>query len=151
MFSEEALLCMRFLVILVLSMSFSASGQQTVNDLNCSTLKYVKHTSAWLCGVAVVCSGDICTRPSQLDFDDQFDVVLRDKHGNRLDSKKLSYEHRKFCFEGRSDGDYQLAFVLYVKGIPQPARVFPTKYKRSQNKPNDAVYMVEATCPERAR
>ena len=131
-------------------LAVSAFGQQPVST-DCSTLKYQKRTSAWLCGEAVVCSGDICGRPSALDFDERFDVVLRDKNENRLESKKLSYEQRRFCFEGRSDGDYQLAFVLYQKGVPQPARIFPTKYRRNGNKPNDKVYMVEATCPSSAR
>ena len=132
-------------------LSFSASWPQSVASPDCSTLKYEERPSAWLCGEALVCNGDICGRPSMLDFGDQFDVVLRDKRGNELASKKLSYEQRKFCFEGRSDGDYQIAFVLYEKGAPQPARVFPTKYTHKPEKPNDKIYMIEAVCPASAR
>lgn len=135
----------------LLTLSLFASGQQTVTSSDCSTLKYVKRTSAWLCGEAEVCTGDICLPPSQLGFDEQFNVVLRDKHGNKLDEKSLTYEHRKFCFQGRRDGDYQLAFVLYEKGISQPARVFPTKYKHNTEKSNDKMYMIEATCPSPAK
>jgi hypothetical protein len=134
----------------LLLLSFSAYGQQAVSQ-DCSTLQYQQRTSAWLCGKALVCAGDICGRPSMLEFDEHFDVLLRDKQGNKLDSKQLSYEERKFCFEGRNNGDYQLAFVLYKKGVPQPARIFPTKYKHNPNKPNDKVYMVEAVCPDSAR
>ena len=102
-----------------------------------------------MCGEAQVCTGDICLRPTDLDFEPEFDVVLRDARGNTLESQKLSYERRKFCFEGRENGDYELAFVLFKKGVPQPARVFPTRYKRDTDKPNDVHYMVEAVCPER--
>ena len=80
---------------------------------DCSTLKYKRHTSAWLSGRAQVCSGDICMGPSDYGFDTKFDVVLRDAYGNKLDFQKLSYEQPKFCFEGRKDSEYQLAFVLY--------------------------------------
>lgn len=135
----------------LLILSFYDSSQQTVTSTDCSTLKYAKRTSAWLCGEALICTGDICGRPSMLDFDDGFDVVLRDKRGKELDSKRLSYEQRKFCFEGYSDGEYQLAFVLYKKGVRQPARIFPTKYKHDIRKENNKVYMVEATCPGNPR
>ncbi len=87
--------------------------------------------------------------PSHFGFDDKFQVYLRDKGGKNLESKTLSYRERKFCFEGRENGEYQLAFVLYENGVPQPARVFPTKYKRDPKKPNDVIYMIEASCPER--
>ena len=108
-------------IFALLVLSLYSSGQQTLTSSDCSTLKYIKHTGAWLRGEVQVCSGDICLRPSQLGFDEQFDVVLRDKHGNKLVAKSLTYEQRKFCFEGRRDGDYQIALVLYEKGVSQPA------------------------------
>jgi hypothetical protein len=95
-----------------------------------------------------VCSGDICVGPSAYGLDDDLDVVLRDKHGRTLDSKKLSYKTgRKFCFEGPHDGDYKIAFVLHKKGISQPAAVFPTNYKQERSKLCNAIYMVEPICP----
>jgi hypothetical protein len=136
--------------VLLLVSSFPAFGQQPAGS-DCTTLKYQKRTSAWLCGQTEICAGDICGRPSTYDFDEQFDVVLRNKQGKNLASKKLSYEQRKFCFDGYSDGDYELAFILYQKGVSQPARVFPARYKRNANKPNDKVYMVEVTCPPSSR
>jgi len=125
----------------------SSLAQQTSAVTDCTTLSYQRHKSAWLCGKVVVCSGDICGRPSVYDFDDRFDVVLRDNLGKELETKPLSYEESTFCFDGRRDGDYQLAFVLYKNHVPEPARVFPTRYKRNPVKPNDAVYMVAAWCP----
>ena len=85
--------------------------------------------------------------PSDYGFDTKFDVVLRDAYGNKLDFQKLSYEQPKFCFEGRKDSEYQLAFVLYKNGLRQPARVFPTRYRRNTDKANDVFYMIGAVCP----
>jgi hypothetical protein len=99
----------------------------------------------------MVCSGDICGRPSTYDFDENLDVVLRDRQGRELETKSLSHEEPAFCFSGRGNGDYQLAFVLHKNGVPEAARVFPTKYKRKADKPNDAIYMVEVTCPSGLR
>jgi hypothetical protein len=114
-----------------------------------------------------VCSGDICGRPSNYDLDDDIRVELRDKAGATiLESKKVieetreergttqigtkvSYEttKRTFCFEGKGDGDYLLAFVLYKNGVPQPAIKFPTNYSHKHGKPCNSVYMVEPFCP----
>jgi hypothetical protein len=132
----------------LLVLSVSAMAQQTSRVSDCSTLKYKRHRSAWLCGKAIVCSGDICGRPSTYDFDDVFYVLLRDNQGNVLETKSLSYEKPNFCFDGRGNGDYQLAFVLYTKGVPEAARVFPTRYKHNTEKPNDVIYMIEARCPK---
>jgi hypothetical protein len=134
---------------------------------DCSTLKYSRHKVSCLCGTVQVCSGDICGRPSAYDLDDDITVQLRDKAGTTiLDSKKVIFETREkegttrvgtrisykttertFCFEGKDDGDYLLAFVLYKNGTPQPAIRFPTKYSRKRRKPCDSVYMVGPTCP----
>jgi len=135
-----------FSALLVLCVS--AIAQQTGRVADCSTLSYKRHKSAWLCGKAIVCSGDICGRPSTYEFDGAFDVVLRDNQGKELETKSLSDEKPTFCFDGRGDGNYQLAFVLYKNGVPEAARVFPTKYKRNAEKPNDVIYMIEATCPK---
>jgi hypothetical protein len=96
----------------------------------------------------MVCAGDICGRPSVYDFDENFDVVLRDHKGIDLETKSLSHEEAAFCFTGRGDGDYQLAFVLHKNGVSEAARVFPTKYRHDPNKPNDVIYMIEVTCPK---
>ena len=132
----------------LLVLCVSAIAQQMDGVADCSTLKYKRHRSAWLCGKAVVCSGDLCGRPSTYDFDDVFHVLLRDNRGKKLETKSLSYEKPTFCFDGRRDGDYQLAFVLYKNGIPEAARVFPTRFKHNAEKPNDVFYMIEATCPK---
>ena len=124
-----------------------AMAQQTSAIADCSTLKYKRHRSASLCGSASVCSGDLCGRPSTYDFDDGFDVVLRDNQGKELETKSLSYEKPTFCFDGRQNGDYQFAFVLYKNRIPEAARVFPTRYRRNPEKPNDVYHMIAAWCP----
>jgi hypothetical protein len=135
---------------------------------DCSSLKYSRHKVSCLCGTVQVCSGDLCGRPSDYDLDDDITIELRDKAGmSILDSKKVIVEtreeqgttqigtkvsykrtERKFCFEGKGDGDYVLAFVLYKNGIPQPAVKFPTNYSRKRHKPCNSVYMVEPTCPK---
>ena len=136
------------LISALLVLCVSAMAQQTGRVADCSTLSYKRHKSAWLCGKAIVCSGDICGRPSTYDFDGAFDVVLRDNQGKELETKSLSYEKPTFCFDGHRDGDYQLAFVLYKNGVPEAARVFPTKYRHNAEKLNDVIYMIEATCPK---
>jgi hypothetical protein len=107
-------------------------------------------------------------RPSDYDLDDDITVELRDRVGTTIiESKKAvsktlerecttqvgtrvscNATERTFCFEGKSDGDYQLAFVLSKNGVPQPAVKFPTNYSRKRHKPCDSVYMVEAACPK---
>src|SRR5207245_1603911 len=99
------------LATLLIALSLPLLGHSQATDSDCSTLKYKKHSSAWLCGEASVCAGDICMNPSHFGFDDKFQVYLRDKRGNSLESRTLSYRERKFCFEGRESGEYQLAFV----------------------------------------
>lgn len=139
----------RQLTILLLTVvSICAVSQEASTQKDCATLKYRRHKVSCLCGEISVCSGDICGRPSTYDLDNDIDVVLRDKHHTVLASKRLSYETgRKFCFEGRHDGDYQIAIVLYKKEVPQPAVVFPTDYKQTRTKACDATYMVEPACP----
>lgn len=131
----------------LLVLCVSTMAQQTSRVADCSTLKYKRHRSASLCGSASVCSGDLCGRPSTYDFDDGFDVVLRDNQGKALETRHLSHENPTFCFDGHPNGDYQLAFVLYKSRVPEPARVFPTRYKHSPEEPHDADYMIEVTCP----
>jgi hypothetical protein len=141
--------------------------QTPYQEPDCSTLKYSRHKVSCLCGKVQVCSGDICGRPSNYDLDDDITVELRDKAGTTiLDSKKVIVEtndkegttqvgtkvsykttERTFCFEGKGYGDYLLAFVLYKRGVPQPAVKFPTNYSHKRRKPCDSVYMVEPTCP----
>ena len=114
-----------------------------------------------------MCSGDICGRPSDYDLDDDITVELQEKSGTILDSQKVVVEtrekqgttqdgtktsykqtERRFCFEGKRDGDYLLAFVLHKKGVPQPAVIFPTNYSHKRSKPCDSEYMVEQICPK---
>jgi hypothetical protein len=108
----------------------------------------------------------MCGRPSDYGLDDDIGIELRDKSGTILDRQKVvvetlekqgttqvgtrvSYEQteRRFCFDGKRDGDYLLAFVLHKNGVPQPAVVFPRKYSHKQSEPCDSVYMVEPICP----
>ena len=133
---------------------------------DCSTLKYLRHKVSCLCGTVQVCSGDICGSPSDYELDDDIAVELRDKSGTALDTQKAVVEtsekqgttqggpktsykqtERRFCFEGKRDGDYLLAFVLHKKGVPQPAVIFPTNYSHKRSKPCDSVYMVAPLCP----
>jgi hypothetical protein len=67
-----------------------------------------------------------------------------------MDGTKVSYKatERTFCFQGKRDGDYLLAFVLYKNGVPQPAVRFPTNYSHRRRKACDSIYMVEPTCPK---
>jgi len=113
-----------------------------------------------------ICSGDICLSPSAFDLDDDITVELRDKRGIILDSKKVMEEtrevpgtlldgtktsfkqkERRFCFEGKRDGDYLLAFILRKNGVPQPAVIIPRNYSHKRSKPCDSVYMLEPICP----
>jgi len=134
---------------------------------DCSTLKYSRRKVSCLCGRVQVCSGDLCGRPSDYKLDDDIRVELRDKAGTTiLDFKKVIVEARErqcatavginfscnttertFCFKAKRDGDYQLAFILFKNGVPQPAVKFPTKYSHKQSKPCNSVYSVETTCP----
>ena len=136
--------------------------------MDCSTLKYPRHKVSCLCGTVQVCSGDLCLGPATFDLDDEITVELRDKTGSTiLESKKAVIEAREmecttqdgkkgpceisrrlFCFNGKPDGDYRLAFILYKKGAPQPAVIFPTNYSHKRHKPCDRMYMLEPTCPK---
>jgi hypothetical protein len=136
-------------------------SQTPSSGSDCSTLKYLRHKVSCLCGTVQVCSGDICGRPATYDFDDDIAVELRDKAGTTiLESKKVIVETREktgttqvgtkvvykttertFCFEGKRDGDYQLAFILYKNGVPQPAIKFPTNYSHKRRKPCDSIYI----------
>ena len=142
-------------------------AQTPSSSSDCSTLKYLRHKVSCLCGTVEVCSGDVCGRPATYDLDDDITVELRDKAGAAiLESKKvivgtrenegttqvgtkLSYKttERTFCFEGKRDGDYQLAFILYKNGVPRPAIKFPTNYSRKRRKACEPIYMVEPTFP----
>jgi hypothetical protein len=142
-------------------------SQTPPNGSDCSTLKYLRHKVSCLCGSVHICSGDICLSPSAFDLDADITVELRDKRDTVLDSKKVVEEthelqgtlqdgsktsfkqtERRFCFDGKHDGDYLLAFVLYKNGVPQPAVKFPTNYSSKRHKPCDSVYMVEPICPK---
>jgi hypothetical protein len=128
----------------------------------------LRHKVSCLCGTVQICSGDICGKPADYDLDDDITVQLRDKAGAvTLDSKKVvvktgerecttqigtkvpcNTRERTFCFEGKRDGEYQLAFVLFKNGDPQPAVKFPTSYSHKRRKPCNSVYMVEPGCPK---
>ena len=143
------------------------ASQTPTHGPDCSTLKYSRHKVSCLGGTVQVCSGDICGRPSDYELDDDITVELRDRAGTTiLDSKKVVVEtpekegttqvgtkvsykttERTFSFEGKPDGDYLLAFVLYKSGVRQPAVIFPTNYSRKRHKPCDSIYTVEPTCP----
>src|SRR5947208_7852139 len=64
---------------------------------------------------------------------------------------ELSPTERTFCFDGKGDGDYQLAFIVSKNGVPQPAVKFPTNYSRKRNQSCNSVYMVEPSCPTAVR
>ena len=150
-----------------LLVSVFAICQPTPKTADCSTLKYLRHKVSCLCGIVQICSGDICLSPSNYNLDEDITVELRDKTGTTiLDSKKVTPQtherecttqtgaktscnttEKSFCFEGKRNGEYQLAFVLHKNGNPQPAVKFPTSYSRKQSKPCDSIYMVEPTCP----
>jgi len=151
----------------VLLLNPLALSQTPPHGSDCSTLKYLRHKVSCLCGTVQVCSGDICVGPAAFDLDDNITVELRDKSGTTLDTRKAVVEtremqgtrqdgtktsykqtERRFCFEGKRDGDYLLAFVLHKDGIAQPAVIFPTNYSHKQNKACDSMYVVEPVCPK---
>lgn len=142
-------------------------SQTPSNGSDCSTLKYLRHKVSCLCGTVQACSGDICGRPSDYGLDDEITVQLRNKAGTTiLDSKKVVVEkrerecttqvgtkvpcpatERRFCFDGKRDGDYQLAFIVFKNGVARPAIKFPTSYSHKRHKFCDSIYMVEPSCP----
>lgn len=124
------------LTALLLLLTPVAVCQTQSHASDCSTLKYLRHKVSCLCGTVQVCSGDICGRPSDYELDDDIAVELRDKSGTTLDTQRAVVETRekegttqdgtktpykqtelRFCFEGKRDGDYLLAFVLRKKGV----------------------------------
>ena len=155
----------RTLVALLLLCSVAVC-QPSNRKSDCSTLKYKRHKVSCLCGSVEICAGDICGSPSVYELDDDITVELRDKSGVVLDTTKaaivigeeqgttqegakINYDlkQRRFSFEGKHDGRYSLAFILYKNGIPQPALVFPTKYSHRENGMGNTVYMLEPICP----
>jgi hypothetical protein len=154
-------------VLLLFFLGPFTAAQAAPKPSDCSTLKYLRHKVSCLCGTVQICSGDICGRPSSYDLDDDITVELRDKTGTTtLDSKKVGIEtrdrmcttqagtkvscnttERRFCFDGKRNGKYQLAFVLFKNGEPQPAVKFPTSYLRNSRKSCNSVYMAEPSCP----
>lgn len=142
-------------------------SQTPSNGSDCSTLKYLRHKVSCLCGTVEVCSGDLCGRPLDYGLDEDITVQLRNKAGTTiLDSKKVVVvkrdrecttqtgtkapcptTERTFCFDGKRDGDYQLAFVVSKNGVPQPAIKFPTNYSSRRRKSCDSIYMIEPSCP----
>lgn len=154
--------CALVSLALLLSLSPIAASQTSSQASNNSTWKYSRHKVSCLCGRVQVCSGDICGRPSDYGLDDDITVELRDKSGTTIDTQKVVVEtsemqgtrqdgtkvsiklkERKFCFEGKRDGNYQFAFVLHKNGVSQPAEVFFANYSHKRNKPCDSDYMVE--------
>jgi hypothetical protein len=77
-------------------------------------------------------------------------LETHEKEAETKDGSKTSYKEtgRRFCFEGKADGDYLLAFVLYKNGVPQPAVIFPTNYLHKSRKACDSIYMIPAVCPK---
>ena len=147
----------------------TALCQTASHSSDCSTLKRPRHKVSCLCGTVEVCSGDICVGPAAFDLDEDIGVELRNKLGTTiLESRKAPAEthekegktqdgkkvivkipERAFCFEGKRDGDYWLAFILYKDGTRQSTVMFPTTYSHKLRKPCDSVYMVEPpTCPK---
>jgi len=163
----------RFLRIsaLLFMLNAPAISQNPYHGSDCSTLKYARHKVSCLCGTVQVCSGDLCGRPSDYGLDEDITVQLRSKTGATiLDSKKAVVEtrdrecttqvgtkvscpttERTFCFDGKRDGDYELAFVLSKNGVPQPAIKFPTNYSHKRHKSCNSIYMVEPSCPTTER
>jgi len=154
------------LTALLLFLTPVVVSQTQFHASDCPTLKYLRHKVSCLCGTVQVCSGDVCGSPSDYELDDDIAVELRDRSGTTLDRQKVVVEtremqgttqdgtntsykqtERRFCFEGRRDGDYLLAFVLYKKGAPQPAVLFPANYSHKRSKACNSAYLVEPVCP----
>jgi hypothetical protein len=107
------------------------------------------HKTPCLCGKIQVTSGDIGVDPAQMGLDETVEVELRDKNGKPLESKRLPYKSEvQFCFSGRPKGRYDLAFVLFESGKPQPAVVFPQKYTAKSDQECNAIYLVPVVCPK---
>jgi len=153
----------RFVAFWLVFSALALSQEAQTQSSDRAAQKHRRHRVSCLCGTVKVCSGDICVGPSPFGLDDDITVELRDKTGKRvIDSKKVAVELREgtgttqdnkrvsfqtkeqaFCFTGKRDGNYQLAFILYKKGAAQTPVVFPTNYSATRRKPCDAIYMVE--------
>jgi hypothetical protein len=163
--------CFLRITALLFMLNAFAFCQTPYQGSDCSTLKYARHKISCLCGTVQVCSGDLGGPPTHYGLDDDITVQLRNKAGATvLDSKKGVVETRErecttqigtkvpcpttertFCFDGKRDGDYQLAFILSKNGVLQPAIKFPTNYSRKSRKSCNSVYMVEPSCPTTLR
>lgn len=129
-------------------------------------MEYSRHKVSCLCGTVQICSGDLCSHPSDYDLDDDITVELRDESGRTLDTQKVELEisekqgttqdgtrisykqaERSLSFEGKRNGNYLPAFILRKNGVAQPIVIFPTNYSHKRNKPRNSVYMVEPICP----
>lgn len=117
-----------------------------------STLRHSRHKVSCLCGTVTLCAGDVCGLSA---LDDDIIVQLRSKTGMTiLDSQKVLDPfkargrkcttqvgtkvpcptiERTFCFEGKRDGDYQLAVIASRNGVRLPAVTFPTNYSRKRD------------------
>ncbi len=125
------------------------AGQESSPKRDCTTHGFFLHKTACLCGEVRIASGDISLSPELFGLDDFLDVELRDKAGNVLELKRLSYKtDRTFCFSGRSKGVYALAFISYKSGEGQPAAVHPVKYTAQGCGTSYAIYPVPPDCPK---
>jgi hypothetical protein len=125
------------------------AGQESTPDHNCTTHGFFSHKTPCRCGEVSLTSGDISLSAEAFGLDDSLDVELRDKAGNVLESKRLSYRNgRTFCFSGRPKAVYALAFISYKSGKPQPAAVHPVKYTAKGCGMSHVVYAVPPDCPK---
>ena len=124
-------------------------SQESNPKRDCTTHGFFLHKSPCLCGEVSITSGDISLSPEVFGLDDFLDVELRDKAGNVLESKRLSYrKDRTFCFSGRPKGVYALAFISYKSGKAQPAAVHPVKYTAKGCGTIHVIYAVPPDCPK---
>jgi hypothetical protein len=152
-------------MLLLLNAQLACQGVRKGSD--CTTLKYLQRKHSCLCGTIQICSGDICGSPLSYDLDSKITVELRNKAGNTildsqqatlqtreeqattLDKKQTSYKvsEYRFSFEGKPDGKYVLAFILYKNGAAQPGVVFPTHYSKKHHATTNPIFMVAPQCP----
>jgi hypothetical protein len=156
-------------VAMLLLLNAQGVCQNVRKGSDCTTLKSSPHKRYCLCGAIQICSGDIRSSPLTYGLDDKITVELRNKAGKTIidsqqatfqtrekqgttqDNTPISYEESeyRFSFEGKPDGKYVLAFVLYKNGAAQPAVIFPPNYskKNSKTTTSNSIYMVEPQCP----
>jgi len=152
-------------MLLLLNAQVASQGVRKGSD--CTTLKYLQHKKSCLCGTIQICSGDICGKPASYGLDDKITIELRNKTSNTIiDSQQASFETREeqgttqdnrrtsykvseytFSFEGKPDGKYVLAFILYENGTARPAVIFPTNYSKKHPTTSNSIYMIEPQCP----